>query len=628
MFPAMMPILLGKNRMLHQWHWLVPVTLALLAVYQQIRLYRVHLNARQHEELFQIVTENAADMIALVDVKGRRLYNSPAYKRILGYSAAELGETSAFEQIHPDDRFKVLEAAREARETGLGRRLEYRIRHKDGSWRILESVASTVRDCKGEVAKLVIVNRDITDRKRAEERAEHNLFHDPMTGLPNRRLFLDRLQQAFVRVRRDAKHQYALLLANVDHFKVFNESLGTTAGDLVLQEFSRRIAACLRQADTIARGDKGTQYVEPVLSRLGGDEFTILLDAVTDPSDAMRVAKRIQEAVAEPIVLDKREVRAAISVGIGLSTLNHQRPEDILKDADVAMRRAKSLGGSRCEVYDEAMHTRAEGRLRLEADLRTALAERQFRIHYQPVVHMDTRSIVSFEALLRWEHPTQGLISPYRFIEAAEDTGILVSIGHWLLQQACRQLREWEVANSHLPPVNVTVNVSARQFSDARLSSDIQDALRETGLDPGRLQLEITESVAAADPKLTVTVLSHLKHLGVGVILDDFGLGAASLRSLWQFPMDALKIDRSLIHEMQTDRNSADIVEMIIAIARKMNLRVIGEGIETARQLERLSELGCELGQGYYFSQPLESKAAILFMRQQSGPVKKSTAGA
>jgi diguanylate cyclase (GGDEF)-like protein/PAS domain S-box-containing protein len=612
--------------MLQQWHWIVPGALA-LAIYQQLRLFQVHRKARNREELFQIVTENAADMIALVDVKGRRLYNSPAYKRVLGYSTAELGETSAFEQIHPDDRFRVLEAAREARETGVGRRLEYRIKHKDGSWRILESIASAVRDSGGEVVKLVIVNRDITDRKRAEEQLEHNLFHDPMTGLPNRRLFLDRLQQAFVRVRRDSTHQYALLLANIDHFKVFNESMGTAAGDLVLQELARRIATCLRQADTISRSEKGSQYIEPVLSRLGGDEFTIVVDAVSDPIDAMRIAKRIQEVVAEPIFVDTREVRAAVSIGLGLSALTHERPEDILKDADVAMRRAKALGGSRCEVFDEAMHTRAEGRLRLEADLRTALAERQFRVHYQPVVRLDTRAIVSFEALLRWDHPTQGLISPYRFIEAAEDTGILVSIGHWQLLQACRQLREWEVANSHLPPVNVTVNVSARQFADARLATDIQDALRETGVDPSRLQLEMTESVAAADPKLTVTVLSHLKHLGVGVILDDFGLGSASLRGLWQFPVDALKIDRSLVHEMQADRNSFDIVEMIVALAHKMNLRVIAEGIETARQFERLAELGCEFGQGYYFSQPLESKAALQFIRQQAA-ARKTTAGA
>lgn len=602
--------------MLLQWFWVPLGALALLVIYQQFRIYQIHRESRTHEELFQIVTENAADMIALVDVKGRRLYNSPAYKRILGYSAEELGETSAFEQIHPDDRFKVLEAAREARETGVGKRLEYRIKHKDGSWRVLESIASVVRDAKGEVAKLVIVNRDITERKRAEQQLEHNLFHDPLTGLPNRRLFLDRLQNSFVRSRREAGRPYSLLLANLDHFKVFNETMGTAAGDHVLQEIGRRLANQLRQDDTLARRESG-RGSEVVLFRLGGDEFAILLDGVSDPSDALRVAKSIQAAAAEPFFVESREIRVAASVGIALSTPTHERPEDVLKDADVAMRRAKALGGSRCEVFDEAMHTRAVGRLRLESDLRTAMTERQFRIYYQPVVELATRRIVSFEALLRWNHPSQGLISPYRFIEAAEDTGILVSIGHWLMLQACRQLCEWEANRFSDQPMNITVNVSARQFADARLVNDIQDALQQTGVDPSRLQLEMTESVAAADPKLTITVLSHLKHMGIGVILDDFGTGTTSLRGLRQFPVDALKIDRSLVREMQTDRAASDIVELITAMAHKMNLKAIAEGIETARQLERLLELGCEFGQGYYFSQPMEAKAAQQFMRQQ-----------
>ena len=605
-----------------QWFWIPLGALALLVLYQQFRIYQIHRDSRTHEELFKIVTENAADMIALVDVKGRRLYNSPAYKRILGYSAAELGETSSFEQIHPDDRFKVLEAAREARETCVGKRLEYRIKHKDGSWRVLESLASTIRDAKGEVAKLVIVNRDITERKRAEQQLEHNLFHDPLTGLPNRRLFLDRLQRSFLRSRRDVGRPYTLLLANMDHFKVCNETMGTVAGDHVLLEIGRRLAVQLRQDDTLARRESASVSAEVVLFRLGADEFTILLDAVGDPSDAMRVATSIQTAIAEPFFVEGREMRVSASVGIALSTPIHERPEDVLKDADVAMRRAKALGGSRCEVFDEAMHTRAVGRLRLEADLRAALTERQFRVFYQPVVQLDTRRIVSFEALLRWNHPAQGLISPYRFIEAAEDTGILVSIGHWLIQQACGQLRDWEANHLSEQPMNITVNVSARQFADARLVNDIQDALQQTGIDPSRLQLEMTESVAAADPKLTVTVLSHLKHMGIGVILDDFGTGTTSLRGLRQFPVDALKIDRSLVREMQSDNAACDIVELIVALAHKMNLKAIAEGIETVRQLERLLELGCEYGQGYYFSQPMEAKAAQQFMRQQVTPAR------
>ncbi|HTZ82517.1 MAG TPA: EAL domain-containing protein [Candidatus Acidoferrales bacterium] len=606
------------------WYWSVLLVLVILAIYQQVRIFRIHRESRKREEIFQIVTENAADMIALVDVKGRRLYNSPSYKRILGYSPAELGETSAFEQIHPDDRFRVIEAAREARESGVGQQLDYRIKHKDGSWRVFESLASTIRDVNGNVAKLVIVNRDITERKRAEQQLEHNLFHDPLTGLPNRRSFLDRLRISFVKTRGDASRMHTLLLTNIDHFSIFNESMGNDGGDHILTEIARRMASCLRQDPTIARNAS----TEAPLFRLGSDEFTILLETVADPSDAMRIARQLQTAVAEPFTVSARQIRPSLSVGIALSAATHERPEDILKDADVAMRRAKSLGGSRCEVFDEVMHRRAVGRLKLESDLRSALVERQFGVHYQPVVRVDNRSIVSFEALLRWNHPTQGLISPYRFIEAAEDTGVLVSIGHWLIMQSCRQLREWQMNEYGQRPMNITVNVSARQFADAHLVNDLQEALQETGIDPSQLQLEITESIAAADPKMTITVLSHLKHMGIGVVLDDFGTGSISLRGLSQFPVDALKIDRSLVQEMQSDRGSSDIVELIILVAHKMGMKVIAEGIETPRQLERLAELGCEFGQGYYFSQPMDAKAAQQFTRQQITSSRASGASA
>jgi diguanylate cyclase (GGDEF)-like protein/PAS domain S-box-containing protein len=604
---------------MQNWWW---VPLGALAVWQQFRIYRIHREAKKKEEIFQVVTENAGDMIALVDVKGRRLYNSPSYKRILGYSPAELSETSAFEQIHAEDRLRVLGAAQEARETGIGKRLDYRIKHKDGSWRVLESVASGVRDSSGNVAKLVIVNRDVTERKRAEQQLEHHLFHDPLTGLPNRQLFLDRLREAYAQSRRDPERMHGLLLANIDHFKAFNEALGAVHGDQVLNEIARRCNTELLRDNPLSRRDGKGAQADMALFRLGGDEFTVLLNGVGDPSDALRIAKKMQAAVAEPFFVNDREIRASASIGIALSNGTHKRAEDILEDADTALRRAKALGGSRCEVFDEAMHMRAVGRLKLESDLRTALTEKQFRVHYQPVLNLGTRQIVSFEALLRWEHPTQGLISPYRFIEAAEDTGILVSIGQWLMVQACRQLREWQAGSPGAHRMKIAVNVSARQLADARLARDLQDAMQETGINPSLLELELTESAAAADPKLTVSVFSHLKHLGIAVILDDFGTGAASLRGLTQFPVDALKIDRSLISQMQSDRSASTIVEMILAIAQKMNLKVIAEGIETARQLERLLELQCQFGQGFYFSQPMDPKAALAFMRQQVAGAK------
>jgi diguanylate cyclase (GGDEF)-like protein/PAS domain S-box-containing protein len=608
--------------MMEYWNWIALGTLAALAIYQYFRVYQVRRESKKREELFQIVTENAADMIALVDVKGHRLYNSPAYKRILGYSAAELGETSAFEQIHPEDRFKVLEATREARSTGVGKKLEYRIRHKDGRWRVLESIAGTIRDEKGDVTKLVIVNRDITDRKRAEEQAEHNSLHDALTGLPNRTLFLDRLEQLYLRTQRNPERPYALLFVDLDNFKEVNETRGPVAGDQVIIEMGRRLAAQLRTEDTVSR-PQDDSLENAVLSRMGGDEFAVLLEAVGDPSDAMRAARRILATVEEPFLLDGREVHPSASVGIALSTSAHTRPENLLQDADVAMRRAKALGGSRCEVFDEAMHTRAVNRLGLEAGLREAVGQGQFRVHYQPIVQLGSWQIAGFEALLRWQHPEQGLISPYKFIDAAEDTGLLFSIGQWLILKACQQLREWE-ENHVAQAVMININLSARQFADARFVTDLRNAIHEIRIEPSKLQLEMTEAVAAADPKVTVAVLTQLKHLGIGVILDNFGTGNSSLIGLRQFPVDALKIDRSLISEMLTDRSTRDTVDLIIVLGHKLKLKVIAEGIESMQQFELLQELGCDLGQGYLFSQPVAAEAAGQLLRHGLEMHKKS----
>jgi PAS domain S-box-containing protein len=602
--------------MLPSGYWIALAGLVLLVIYQWVRLYRDRANWKRRDELFRILAENAADMIALVDVKGRRLYNSPSYKRILGYSAAELGETSAFEQIHPDDRFKILEAGREARETGVGRQLEYRIRHKDGSWRVLESIARAIRNEKGDVTKLVIVNRDITDRKRAQEQLEHNSFHDTLTGLPNRRLFLDRLQHAFDRARRSPEHCYAVLVVDLDAFKHLNDAMGAVLGDHVLMEAGRRMETCLREEDTVSRHTGDASTTSAVLSRMGGDEFTILLEGIKDPSDAMRAGTRILASLSLPVTVERREVRIAASVGIALSTAAHQRAEDVLQEADTAMRRAKALGGGRCEVFSESMHTRAVNQLRLEEELRDALQKRQFRLYYQPIIDLKTGQITGFEALLRWQHPQQGLISPYQFLATAESTGMLASAGQWVIAEACRQLRSWMVEMPNLAAIGMSTNVSATQLADARFVGELQTALRETGTDPSQLRLEMTETVAGADPKLTATILSNLKQLRVAVILDDFGSGNSSLIALRQFPVEAVKIDRSLVSTMLLDRGAADIVELIVLLGHKLKLTVIAEGIESAKQLEHLQAMGCELGQGYLFSHPVDGKQAKDLLRQ------------
>jgi diguanylate cyclase (GGDEF)-like protein/PAS domain S-box-containing protein len=602
--------------MMPQWNWIALAALAIVVICQQIRMFRIHRESKQREELFKIVTENAADMIALVDVKGHRLYNSPAYKRILGYSAAELGETSSFEQIHPDDRFKVLEAAREARSTGIGKTLDYRIRHKDGTWRVLESIASAIRNAKGEVAKLVIVNRDITERKRAQEQLEHNSFHDALTGLPNRRLFLERLQHLFLRAQRSPDRHHAVLFVDLDGFKMFNDSMGPAVGDRVLVEIGQRLGACLRSDDTVSRPQGEFPVKDAALSRLGGDEFTVLLEEVSDPSNAMRVAERIVYAMAAPLTIEGEEVRTSVSVGIALSTSLQEHAEDLLQDAEAAMRRAKALGGSRCEVFDEAMHARAVNRLKLEAELRQALEQKQFRVYYQPIVHLGTKQITGLEALLRWQHPDQGLISPHKFLNAADDGGLLISIGKWMVLEACNQLGTWDRNTTATQGIDLSVNVSGKELADPGFVAGVESALRSAGFPASRLHLEITES-AAADAKLTSAVLASLKQLGVGVILDDFGTGNSSLNRLRQLQVEAIKIDSSMVSGLLLDRSAAEAVELILLVAQKLKLRVIAEGIESAKQRDHLQQLGCELGQGYFFSAPLEAKEAELLLRQR-----------
>lgn len=610
------------------WNQIALATLASLVLYQWLCMYFGARRSKRREELFRILAENAADMIALVDLKGRRLYNSPAYRKILGYSSAELGGTSSFEQIHPDDRFKVLEAAREARSTGTGRKLEYRIRHKDGSWRVLESIASGIRDDKGEVTRLVIVNRDITERKRAQEQLEHNSLHDPLTGLANRRLFLDRLQHSFELGRRTPERQHAVLVVDVDDFKRLNEKIGSAAGDWILTEIAQRLEIYLREADTISRPHDESPTRNAVLSRSGGDEFTILLDGVEDPSDAMRVGERILAAMGEAIVIDGEEIRLSASIGISISTAAQQRPEDLLEEADTAMRRAQALGGNRCELFSETMHSRAASRLRLEAELQEALTKRQFRVFYQPIVQLGSGRITGFEALLRWQHPHKGLISPYEFMETAENKGLLGSAGQWLILEACRQLHAWMISAPAIGPVMISANLSARQLADAGFVKEVEHHLRETGIDPSQLRLEFTEDVATADLPLTEKILWNLRQLKVGVILDDFGRGNSSLIRLRELPVEAVKIDRSLISRMLLDRGAADVVELVLMIARRLKLTVIAEGVESAKQAEHLRALGCDLAQGYYFSAPLEAKEAQRMLQEHGFSSHAKLAGA
>jgi PAS domain S-box-containing protein len=582
-------------------------------VYQQLQLQRIRRELNQRNQLFEVITENAADMIAVIDCAGNRLYNSPAYQKILGYSPEELKSTTSVEQIHPEDKQRVLEAAEKARLTGRGERLEYRMRHKDGTWRVLESVATAIPNEQGQTERLVIVNRDITERKHAEETLAHNALHDTLTNLPNRSLFLDRVRHALALSQRHPSYKFAVLFIDLDEFKVFNDSLGHAAGDALLIQIARRLAVSIRGVDTISRSGllKGTSTVgsEESLARLGGDEFTILLEDIRDCGDAIRVAERIQERLGVPFDVEGQGVVTTASIGIAFCATSYTMAEDLVRDAEIAMYRAKREGKARCQVFDNAMHTLAVKRLRLETDLRRALELGEFRVHYQPIVSLQSGKIAGFEALSRWERP-EGLLSPGDFIQIADETGIILPMNRQLLREACLQLRAWHSQFPCDPPLTMSVNVAPKQFAQPDLAAQIGTILAEVGTDPGNVDVEITETIAMADPQRSSLALSELKALGVRLSIDDFGTGYSSLSRLQEFPVDTLKIDRSFVSKMDTDSETSEIVRIIIMLAHNLGLKVVAEGVETAEQVSLLKQLKCELAQGYFFARPGDHAAA------------------
>jgi len=438
------------------------------------------------------------------------------------------------------------------------------------------------------------------EKQAVEERLFHETFHDALTGLPNRVLFLERLERALLRSKRDQAYMFAVLLLNLKGFSVINESLGPSAGDQLLIEASQRLTRHVRSIDSVARP--------------GSDEFLVLLDDLKTATNSSQVATRIQQALATPFTVNSREVFLGANIGITASITGYDHAEDMLRDAGAAMYRAKGSGTSAFVMFDETMHAQAMARIKLEADLRHALEQGEFRLYYQPIVSLDTGRVAGFEALLRWQHPEQGLVSPADYMHVAEETGLILPIGRWVILEACRQLHEWRGQDSTGAVVTMSVNLSGRQFKDPDLLPFIEQILKDTNLDEGVLKLEVTESVMMENVQSAAALLQTLKRHRIHTCIDDFGTGYSSLSYLQQLPIDFLKIDRSFIARMGEDPKSLEIIHAIISLAHTLGTKVIAEGVEHPEQVVRLRAWKCQYGQGYYFAKPLTSEAATAFL--------------
>jgi diguanylate cyclase (GGDEF)-like protein len=453
----------------------------------------------------------------------------------------------------------------------------------------------------------------VIERKRAADRIS-DAYQDPLTGLPNRALLLEDLELAIRRQKQMAECQFAVLFLDLDGFKVVNDTLGHLAGDRLIVEFTRRIVASVRQRAVLPRPAGVPEQRPDTVARLGGDEFVVLLNEIKDVSNAIRVAERILHVLAQPFHLEGQQLTTSASIGIALSASGYEAAQDVLRDADSAMYRAKASGKARYAVFDTAMHERGLARLQLEGDLRLALQREELRLHYQPVLALEADRVVGFEALIRWQHPERGLLRPADFIAVAEETGLIQAIGQWTFRTACRQAREW--ISSFDETLTMAVNVSAKQFADPALARLIAEVLRTTDLPARNLRLELTESVTMQHVERSAGTLAELKELGVGIAIDDFGTGFSSLTYLYRFPVDVLKIDATFVSRMHADPASREIVRAIIALAVALDLGVVAEGIESARALAHLRQIGCDFGQGYYLAGPLDPHTAARFVER------------
>jgi diguanylate cyclase (GGDEF)-like protein/PAS domain S-box-containing protein len=549
------------------------------------------------EERCAMLLRGASDGLWEWDLETNEMHFCERWKAMLGYQEHELSSRPDewFNRVHPEDIERV-QSEIMSHLLGLSPQFqsEHRVRRADGSYRWMLSRGLAVMDSNRYVYRMTGSLTDVTEQKQAEKQLLHNAFHDALTGLPNRALFMERLGHSLAEVKKGEGYAFGVLFLDLDRFKVVNDSLGHQIGDQLLVATARRLESCLRPGDIVAR--------------LGGDEFAVILDHVRHVSDAIQAAERIRERLANPFNLSGHEVFISASIGIALNQTASEQPDEIVRNADTAMYRAKDQGRGCFELFDKGMHARNAALSQLEAGLRRALARDEFRVHYQPIISLETWRISGFEALLRWEHPEHGYISPLKFIPVAEESGLIIEIGQWVLREACQQLRVWQEQFPSDPPLSISVNLSGKQFSQPDLIECISQILNETGLDAGSLKMEITESAIIENIDAAAMMLKRIKALGIRLSLDDFGTGYSSLSYLHRFPIDTLKIDRSFVSRINLPKN-AEIVKTILTLAGNLGMDVVAEGVETREQVLQLTGMNCEYVQGYLLSKPIDGRA-------------------
>jgi diguanylate cyclase (GGDEF)-like protein/PAS domain S-box-containing protein len=554
---------------------------------------------RESEERYALAVSGANDGIWDWNLRTGTLYRSSRWWAMLGYEEAstKTGPDDWFDRVHPEDVEK-LRAALDVHFHGPDDHFEFehRIMAQDGQERWVLTRGCVVRDAEGRVVRMAGSQTDFTARKLAEQQLLYDAFHDGLTGLPNRALFLDRLGVAIAAGRRNNAHSFAVLFLDIDRFKTINDSLGHAAGDTLLIETARRLERLMRRGDTVAR--------------LGGDEFAILINNIDELSDAIHMAKRAQDALAEPFETEDQQIYVTASIGVALPESSEQTPEGILRDADIAMYRAKAAGRAQYQVFDEDMHRSAVRLLTLETQLRRAVENNEFVLHYQPIISLGIGRIVGFEALVRWRHPERGLVPPASFIAVAEETGLIVPLGWWVLRKACLTGRQWQYRFPADPQLFMSVNVSGKMLTQADASEQVVAILNETGLPANSLRLEVTESMLMEHSDEALAMLAELRTLGIKLSIDDFGTGYSSLSYLQRFRYDSLKIDRSFVARIGQTDDSHTIVETILALASSLGIGVIAEGIETADQVNQLRQMHCPHGQGFWFAHPVDAQAA------------------